>query len=89
MSSQHVPDPLAAPSAPSYLVGLGVGGVVGGGHGRSSEGVLASREGGRRGLDEGRRVAEGVETPLLGQQLLVRHRVDVVREAERGAGDVS
>lgn len=30
-------------------------------------------------------MAEGVETPLLGQQLLVRHRVDVMGEAERGA----
>ena len=58
---------------------------MGGGHGRSGEGVLASGERGGRGLNERRRVAEGVETPLLGQQLLVRHRVDVRREAERGA----
>lgn len=30
-------------------------------------------------------MAEGVETPLLGQQLLVGHRVDGMREAKRGA----
>lgn len=30
-------------------------------------------------------MAEGVETSLLGQQLLVGHRVDGVGEAERGA----
>lgn len=30
-------------------------------------------------------MAEGAETPLLGQQLLVRNRVDVRRKAERGA----
>lgn len=29
-------------------------------------------------------MAEGVETPLLGQQLLIRHGVDGMREAERG-----
>lgn len=45
---------------------------------------MASRELGMRGLNE-RCVAEGVESPLLGQQLLVRHGVDVRREAERGA----
>ena len=33
-------------------------------------------------------MAEGVETSLLGQQLLVRHGVDVRREAERGAEKV-
>lgn len=47
--------------------------------------MLAGSEGGRRRLNEGRRVAEGVETSLLGQQLLVRHGVDVRGEAERGA----
>lgn len=36
-------------------------------------------------MNERRRVAEGVEAPLLGQQLLVRHWVDGMREAERGA----
>lgn len=30
-------------------------------------------------------MSEGVESSLLGQQLLVGHRVDVRREAERGA----
>lgn len=35
-------------------------------------------------LDERRSVSEGVEAPLLGQQLLVRHGVDGVREAEGG-----
>lgn len=45
---------------------------------------MASRERGWRWLNERRCVAEGIETPLLGQQLLVCHRVDGVREAERG-----
>lgn len=47
--------------------------------------MLARGERGRRRLNEGRRVAEGVETPLLGQQLLVRHGIDGVGEAERWA----
>jgi len=59
---------------------------VGRGHRRRGERVLPGRERGRRRLNERRRVAEGVETPLLGQQVLVRHGVDGVREAERGTG---
>lgn len=46
---------------------------------------MASRERGRRWLNERRSVAEGVDRPMLGQQLLVRHWVDGMREAERGA----
>lgn len=57
-----------------------------GGGGSGGEGELAGREGGRggRGLDERGGVAKGVESPLLGEQLLVGHRVDVRGEAERG-----
>lgn len=68
----------------SYLVGIRVGVVEGGGHGRGREWVLASRERRGRWLDQWRRVAEGAQTPLLGQELLVRHWVDVRGEAERG-----
>lgn len=34
-------------------------------------------------MNERRCVAKGVEASLMGQQLLVRHRVDGMREAER------
>lgn len=45
--------------------------------------MLAGRERRRRrGLNERGGVAERVESPLLRQQLLVRHGVDVRREAE-------
>lgn len=56
--------------------------VVGGGRQRGeAEARLAAGEGGRR-LDERRSVAEGAEPPLLGEQLLVGHGVDGVREGE-------
>lgn len=48
--------------------------------------MLASGKRGRRWLNKRRRVAESIETPLLGQQLLVRHWIDGMWEAERGAG---
>lgn len=61
------------------------------GGGGGAEGQLAGREGGGggwRGLDERGGVAKGVESPLLGEQLLVGHRVDVGGEAEgRAAGE--
>lgn len=62
----------------------------GGGGGGGGEGQLAGREGGRRGrgLDERGGVAKGVESPLLGEQLLVGHRVDVGGEAERRTAEV-
>lgn len=47
--------------------------------------MLAGGEGRGRWLDQRRRVAKGAQTPLLGQELLVRYRVDVRGEAERGA----
>lgn len=47
--------------------------------------MLASGEGGRHRRDERRGVAEGVQAPLLGQQLLVGHGVDGWMEAEGGA----
>lgn len=61
-----------------------VGRRHGGGGGGGVEGQLAGREGGGgwRGLDERGGVAKGVESPLLGEQLLVGHRVDVGGEAE-------
>lgn len=68
----------------SYLVRISVGVVEGGGHGGGGEWVLSSGKGGGRGLNERRRVTEGAQTPLLGQELLVRYRVDVRGEAERG-----
>ena len=37
-------------------------------------------------MNERRRVAEGIDSPLLGQQLLVCHWIDGMRETERGAG---
>lgn len=46
--------------------------------------MLPSGKGGGRRLNQRRRVAEGTQTPLLGQELLVRYRVDVRGEAERG-----
>lgn len=54
-------------------------------HGRGRQRMLASRERRRRRLDERRRVAEGAQASLLGQQLLVGHWVDGVREVERWA----
>ncbi len=53
----------------------------GGGQGGEAEARLAAGEGGRR-LDERWSVAEGTEPPLLGEELLVRHGVDGVREGE-------
>lgn len=47
--------------------------------------MLSSGKGGGRRLDQRRRVTEGTQTPLLGQELLVRYWVDVRGEAERGA----
>lgn len=35
-------------------------------------------------MNQRRRVTKGTQTPLLGQELLVRHWVDVRGEAERG-----
>lgn len=64
----------------SYL-GRQVAVVGGGGQRGEAEARLAAGEGGRR-LDEGRSVAEGAEPPLLGEQLLVSHGVDGVRERE-------
>lgn len=56
--------------------------VVGGGRKRGeADGPLAGGEGGRR-LDEGRSVAEGAEASLLGEELLVGHGIDGVREGE-------
>lgn len=43
---------------------------------------MTSRERRWRLLNERRRVAKGVETPLLGQQLLVGNGIDVMGEAE-------
>lgn len=53
----------------------------GGGQGGEAQARLATGEGGRR-LDERRSVAEGAEPPLLGQELLVGHGVDGMREGE-------
>lgn len=60
---------------------------MGGGRQRGeAEARLATGEGGWR-LDERWGVAEGAEPPLLGEQLLVGHGVDGVREGEgRAAG---
>lgn len=66
----------------SYLVCIRVGVVEGGRHGRGREWVLSSGEGGGRRLNQRRRVTEGTQTPLLGQELLVRYWVDVGGEAE-------
>lgn len=55
--------------------------MCGGGQGGEAEARLAAGEGGRR-LDERRSVAEGAEPPLLGEELLVRHGVDGMREGE-------
>lgn len=68
----------------SYLVCIRVGVAEGGGHGGGGERVLSSGEGRGRRLDERRRVTKGAQTPLLGQELLVRHWVDVRGEAEGG-----
>ena len=46
---------------------------------------LAAGEGGRR-LDEGRGVSEGAEPSLLGEELLVGHGVDGMREREGRTG---
>lgn len=57
-----------------------------GGQGGEAEARLAAGEG-RRRLDERRSVSEGAEPPLLGQELLVGHGVDGMREGEgRAAG---
>lgn len=53
----------------------------GGGQRGEAEARLAAGEGGRR-LDERRRVAEGAEPSLLGEELLVGHGVDGMREGE-------
>lgn len=53
--------------------------------GGEAEAGLSRREGGR-GLDEGRGVAEGAQPPLLGEELLVGHGVNGMREGEGGAG---
>lgn len=55
--------------------------VSGCGQRGEAEGPLAAGEGGRR-LDEGRSVTEGAEASLLGEELLVGHGVDGVREGE-------
>lgn len=55
--------------------------VGGGGQGGEAEARLAGGEGGRR-LHERRSVAEGAEPSLLGEQLLVGHGVDGMREGE-------
>lgn len=52
--------------------------------GGEAEAGLAAREGGR-GLHERRSVAEGAQPPLLGEELLVGHGINVVREREGGA----
>lgn len=67
-----------------YLVCVRVGAAEGGGHGRGRERVLPSGERRGRWLDERRRVAEGAQPPLLGQELLVCYWVDVRGKAERG-----
>ena len=64
------------------VVVLGGGG---GGQGGDAQRVRADGEGGRR-LDEGGRVAERAQAPLLGQDLLVGHGVDGVGEREGGTG---
>lgn len=59
---------------------------MGGGQRGEAEARLAAAEGGRR-LDERRRVAEGAEPPLLGEELLVGQGVDGMGEGEgRAAG---
>lgn len=58
----------------------------GGGQRGEAEGPLAGGEGGRR-LDEGRSVAEGAEASLLGEELLVGHGIDGVREGEGRAAE--
>lgn len=77
-------NPKRATAFPSpYLVCISAGAVEGGGHGRGRERVLSSGEGGGRRLNQRRRVTEGTQTPLLGQELLVCYWVDVRGEAER------
>lgn len=39
---------------------------------------------GRKGLDQGSCVSKGVQTSLVGQELLINHWVDGVGEAEGG-----
>lgn len=56
----------------------------GSGQGGEAEAWLAAGEGGRS-LDEGLSVAKGAEPPLLGEELLVGHGVDGMREGEGGA----
>lgn len=46
--------------------------------------MLPSGKGGGRRLNQRRRVTKGTQTPLLGQELLVRYWVDVRGEAEGG-----
>lgn len=74
---------------PLYILYLGYQvAVVGGGRKRGeAEGPLAGGEGGRR-LDEGRSVAEGTEASLLGEELLVGHGIDGVREGEGRAASI-
>lgn len=67
-----------------FYLGRQVVAVSGGLQRGEPEARLAAREGGRR-LDERRSVSEGAEPPLLGEQLLVGHGVDGVREGEGGA----
>lgn len=64
---------------------LGVVVLGGGGQGGDAQRVRAGGEG-RRGLDEGGRVSESAQAPLLGQDLLVGHGVDGVWECEGGTG---
>lgn len=58
----------------------------GGGQAGEAEALLATGESGWR-VDEGRVVAEGAEAALLGQELLVGHGVDGVREGKRRAAE--
>lgn len=71
---------------PSFHLGYQVAVVCGDGQRREAEARLAAGEGGRS-LDERRRVAEGAEPPLLGEELLVGHGVDGVREGEGRAAE--
>ena len=50
--------------------------------GGDAQGVVLTGGEGGRGLDERRVVPERAQAPLLGQELLVRHGVDVVGERE-------
>ena len=67
----------------AHLLRLYTAAVVGADQRGGCQDVLAGGKRGRR-LDEGRRVAERAESPLLRQELLVGHWVDWVGERERG-----